>query len=63
MAFRVGSKVGFTMYWSDPTGDRFLGVAMTLEAAQAACDALNATFDPVRQRDVILGLPPVPPTS
>lgn len=42
--FRVGSKNGFTIYWSDPTGqheDRFVATATSREVAEDIADALN----------------------
>lgn len=51
--FRVGSKNGFTLYWSDPIGeleDRFLGTATSPEMATAITDALNAAYDPAETR-------------
>lgn len=62
MPFRVGSKIGYTMYWSDPDNvrkDRFIGTAMSTEMAKLIVDALNRSTQVGARDDIISRLPMV----
>ena len=59
--FRPGSHNPYALYWSDPDGgpDRYLGPAMSAEAAVGIAGLLNAAVDGGRP-DWVATLPMVP---
>lgn len=61
--FRVGSKNGHTVYWTDDTSstapDRFAFAALTPAAAEAAAEALNHAYQGWVP-EWVRGLPEVP---